>query len=142
MFYQFQVPPEEDDEAVLSPRILTQQAVQESPAVKPFKRSNASSAAELQRKQEMMALMNAQIQEQKQLISKLESDRARMTPKQRDEVFKIIKDLQASYEQLKANIGSTCKTSSDRSVEPATRCPPTRQSENDSSKRPPKDEVA
>lgn len=59
-----------------------------------------------QRKQEMMTLMNAQINEQKQLISKLESDRSRMTNKQRDEVMKMIKALHTSCEELNTNISN------------------------------------
>lgn len=68
-----------------------------------------------QRKQEMMTLMNAQISEQKQLILKLESDRSRMTNKQRDEVMKMIKALHTSCEELNTNI-SHCGSTTTRAV--------------------------
>jgi hypothetical protein len=76
-----------------------------------------------QRKQEMITLMNAQINEQKLLISKLESDRSRMTDKQRDEVMKMIKTLHASCEELKTNISNCGNGGSTTTRAVAVPCP-------------------
>lgn len=76
----------------------------EVPPTRMFRKGLMHSKPSEARKQEMVTLLNSHLNEQKQLILKYEADKKRMTPKQRDELLQLIKNLQTSCEQLKCEI--------------------------------------